>query len=90
MELQKKESLFKRSLSLGESIGFFITIAAIVVAFYTSVQVRLSALELRMNMQETIYKKIEEKLDRIESKQDNTNSKLNELQVELNNKQDRK
>ena len=42
----------KRSVTIGEAIGFVISIGGALIAIYTQTQLRLSALELRMNEKE--------------------------------------
>jgi len=62
---EQKESFLKRGVSLGELIGFAITVIGAAVIFYTSVQVRLGALEMRMDSSMDFQKRVETKLDEI-------------------------
>ena len=62
---EQKESFLKRGVSLGELIGFAITVISATVIFYTSVQVRLGALEMRMDSSMDFQKRVETKLDEI-------------------------
>jgi len=62
---EPKESFLKRGVSLGELIGFAITVIGATVIFYTTVQVRLSALEMRMESSMDFQKRVESKLDEI-------------------------
>lgn len=86
----EKETLFKKGISMGELIGFAITIISTGIIFYTSTQVRLNSLELRINMHEGQSKNIIEKLDRIEGKQDKLKEKISEVEVKLSGKMDYK
>ena len=87
--MPEKEPFLKRGISMGELIGFGVTIVSVGIMFYTSTQVRLNALELRMTVQEGNSNTIIEKLDRIEDKQDKIKEKINEVEVKLSNKMDR-
>lgn len=89
MAAEKKEHPLKRSISVGELIGFALTILAAGIMFYTSTQVRMNALEIRMNNAENSFKEIKESLSRIESSQDETKDELNSIKIQLNNKKDR-
>lgn len=86
----EKETLFKKGISMDELIGFAITIISTGIIFYTSTQVRLNSLELRINMHEGQSKNIIEKLDRIEGKQDKLKEKISEVEVKLSGKMDYK
>lgn len=86
---QKKEPVLKRAISLGELIGFAITILVSGIMFYTSTQVRMNALELRMTNAEGSFKEIKESLYRIESRQSEAKDELNNIKIQLNNKKDR-
>jgi hypothetical protein len=88
--MEEKESFLKRGISMGELIGFAVTIISTGIIFYTSTQVRLNALELRVDMQDKQSKTIIEKLERIEDKQDGIKEKINDVELKLTNKMDRK
>ena len=63
------------------------------IIFYTTVQVRLSALELRMERSEQLnseYRKNQEVFQmRLEGKIDGINEKINSVQIEVTKKKDR-
>lgn len=74
---------------MGELVGFAITIFAAGIMFYTSTQVRMNALEIRMNQAEGLSKEIKEALLRIETRQGQARDELNSIRIEINNKKDR-
>jgi uncharacterized coiled-coil protein SlyX len=87
---QKKETFLKRGVSLGELIGFALTVGGFFIFTYTSNEVRFASLEMRITNQESQYQKVSNQLERIETKQDETKESINNLEKELINKQDRK
>jgi len=78
---EPKESFLKRGVSLGELIGFAITVIGATVIFYTTVQVRLSALEMRMESSMDFQKRVESKLDEI--KEDVNRVKIEVIQNKI-------
>lgn len=69
---EQKESYFRKSITVGETIAIALTLIGVAITFYTTVQVRLSSLELKMesvekaqNMQVQFQERIENKLDLI-------------------------
>lgn len=90
MTENKKESFLKRGISVGELIGFGMTIIGVLFLNYTSIQVRFNSLEIRMNNVEGQYNKIITQLERIETKQDEAKENLHKLENQIVNKQDRK
>lgn len=80
----------KRSVSMGEMIGFSITILGAFLYFYVSTNVRLSALEINAkNQSENVYE-TKESFKSINTKLDKLNEGQSEIKITLQNKQDRK
>jgi len=90
---QRKEPFMKKSISVGEVLSLAIALLGAGIIFYTTVQVRLSALELRMQRTEESnqeYRKNQEVFQmRLEGKIDGINEKINGLQIEVTKKKDR-
>ncbi len=91
--IQQKEPMLKKNISVGEVLGMAIALLGAGIIFYTTVQVRLSALELRMERSEqsnSEYRKNQEVFQmRLEGKIDGINEKINGLQIEVTKKKDR-
>jgi len=85
----ERETFLKRGISMGELIGFAITIISVGIMFYTSTQIRLNALEIRMDNAEGQSRTILQQLDRIEDKQDKIKEKINEVEIKVTNKKDK-
>lgn len=86
---EKKEMFLRRAISLGELIGFAIVIFSSGIMFYTSTQVRMNALEIRMDQAEGLSREIKDALLRIENRQSQARDELNNIRIEINNKKDR-
>ena len=90
---QGKEPMLKKNISVGEVLSMAIALLGAGIIFYTTVQVRLSALELRMERSEqsnSEYRKNQEVFQmRLEGKIDGINEKINGLQIEVTKKKDR-
>lgn len=88
-----KEPLLKKSITVGEVLSLAIALLGAGIIFYTTVQIRLSALELRMTKSELEsqeYRKDQNKFqERIESKIDGVKDDLNKIKIEVINKKDR-
>lgn len=67
----------------GELLGASIILIGALLMFWKTTDVRLSALELRMNGQDKISEQIGEKLDRLQES-------VNDVKITLKDKQDRK
>jgi hypothetical protein len=82
---QRKETFLKKSISVGEVLSLAIALLASGIIFYTTVQVRLSALELRMLRSEQTaseYQKRQEQFqERIENKIDVIKDKINQVEL---------
>lgn len=90
---ERKESMLKKSITVGEVLSMAIALVGASIIFYTTVQVRLSALELRMAKSETEsgeYRKEQQKFqDRIESKIDGIKDEINTIKVQVTQKKDK-
>lgn len=75
----------KRRLGIthGELIGAAIVIIGALLMFWKTTDVRLSALEIRMNVNDRSGEQINAKLDRLQEG-------INDVKVSLQNKQDKK
>lgn len=80
----------KRSVSIGEAIGFAITVGGALIAIYTQTQLRLSALELRMGEKEKSDQVIVEQLDKLNSKLDKMQLDVFDIKLEVQKKEDKK
>lgn len=90
MTEQRKSSFLQRGISVGELIGFGLTIFGALILNYASVEVRFNSLEIRMSNVEGQYSKISTQLERIENKQDEAKENLHKLETQIINKVDRK
>ena len=80
MEQQEKKRL---GITHGELLGAALVVLASVLMFWKTTDVRLSALELRMNGTEKTSEAIMQKLDKVQES-------VNEVHLQLKDKQDRK
>lgn len=80
MEQQSKKKI---NIGLAEVIGVAITITAALLMFWKTTDVRLSALELRMNMKEQSDAVINQKLDKLQDG-------INDVKISLQTKVDKK
>lgn len=87
---QVQPSRSKRSVSLGEAIGFAITIFGALIAVYTQTQIRLTTLELRMTEKEKSDQVIVEQLDKLNSKLDKMQLDVFDIKLEVQKKADKK
>lgn len=85
-----EQKFMKRTISLGELIGFAIVTFAAILSFYVSTNTRLSALELNQKIQQENTNDTKASFKEIGNKLDRLNEGQNEIKVTLENKQDRK
>jgi hypothetical protein len=76
-------SQIRKSITLGELIAVAVVIIGAVLMFWKTTDVRLSALEIRMNEKDKISEQISDKLDRLQDG-------VNDVKLTLKDKQDRK
>jgi hypothetical protein len=79
MELEPKKKL---GITHGELLGASVIIISAILMFWKTTDVRLSALELRMNAKEKTDEQINLKLDKLQDG-------INEVKIALQNKQDK-
>lgn len=72
----------KTGISIGELLGASIVVIGVVLTFWKTTDVRLSALELRMNSKEKADEMTIQKLDKLQDG-------INEIKITLQNKQDK-
>lgn len=81
-----KEPLLKKSITVGEVLSMAIALLGAGIFFYTTVQIRLSSLELRMSKTEQEQKdyKTEQRefQQRLEAKIDKINEEVSNLRVD--------
>ncbi len=77
------ESKERRSVSIAELLGFSAIIIGSILMFWKTTDIRLSALELRMNEKEKTDQQISDKLDKLQDG-------INDVRLTLKDKQDRK
>jgi len=84
--IEKKEPLLKKSITVGEVLSLAIALLGAGIVFYTTVQVRLSELEVRMTTSEKAYenavKKQESYQERLEIKIDGIREDINQLKID--------
>ena len=73
----------KLGVTMGELIGASIVILGAVLMFWKTTDVRISALEIRMENKEKVDDQISNKLDRLQES-------INEVKISLQNKEDKK
>lgn len=73
----------KFGVTMGELIGASIVILGAVLMFWKTTDVRISALEIRMENKEKVDDQISNKLDRLQES-------INEVKIALQNKEDKK
>ena len=83
MEQQQPQRKWKSGITFGELVTALIMIVAGMLAFWKTTDVRLSALEIRMNSKEKTDDQINFKLDKLQDG-------INDVKITLQNKQDRK
>ena len=72
----------KTGITMGELLGASIVVIGVVLTFWKNTDVRLSALEMRMNARERSEEQTSSKLDKLQDG-------INEIKVTLQNKQDK-
>ncbi len=80
---QLQQTKEKRTVSIVELIGIAVIILGSVLMFWKTTDIRLSALEIRMNQKEQTDKQISDKLDKLQDG-------INDVRLTLKDKQDRK
>lgn len=73
----------KTGISMGELLGASVVVIGLVLTFWKNTDVRLSALEMRMNAKERADEQTNQKLDKLQDG-------INEIKITLQNKQDKK
>lgn len=73
----------KFGVTMGELIGASIVILGAVLMFWKTTDVRISALEIRMENKEKVDDQISLKLDKLQES-------INEVKISLQNKEDKK
>lgn len=79
MEMPKART----GITMGELLGACIVIVGVVLTFWKNTDVRLAALEMRMNARERTDEQTSAKLDKLQDG-------INEIKITLQNKQDKK
>lgn len=79
----EKEINKRLGVTTGELIGSLVVIISAVLVFWKTTDVRISALEIRMESKEKIDDQISLKLDRLQET-------INEVKISLQNKEDKK
>jgi hypothetical protein len=72
----------KTGISMGELLGASIVVIGVVLTFWKNTDVRLSALEMRMDAKERADEQQIQKLDKLQDG-------INEIKITLQNKQDK-
>lgn len=80
---QQPQKKWKSGITLGELITALAMVIVGMLTFWKTTDVRLSALELRMNSKEKADDQINFKLDKLQDG-------INDVKITLQNKQDRK
>ena len=80
---QLQEAKEKRTVSIIELLGIAVLILGSVLMFWKTTDIRLSALEIRMNEKERTDQQINDKLDKLQDG-------INDVRLTLKDKQDRK
>lgn len=83
MSEQLIESKERRTVTYTELLGIAVIILGAVLMFWKTTDVRLSALEIRMNGTEQVNKQVVDKLDKVQEG-------INDVKLTLKDKQDRK
>lgn len=73
----------KLGITMGELIGASIVILGALLMFWKTTDVRISALEIRMQNKEKVDDQISSKLDKLQET-------INEVKIALQNKEDKK
>lgn len=87
--IARKESPFKRGITLGEVIGFSITIVLCIGGFWKNIDTRITILEQQSRTQNEKFTDIKDALQRIENKQDVLTEKQSETLIKLASKADK-
>jgi hypothetical protein len=80
---QIEETQARKSITFGELIAVAVVIIGAVLMFWKTTDVRLSALEIRMNGTEQTNKQVIDKLDKVQDG-------INDVRLTLKDKVDRK
>jgi len=73
----------KLGITTGELIGALVVVISAVLMFWKTTDVRISALEIRMENKEKVDDQISSKLDKLQET-------INEVKIALQNKEDKK
>lgn len=73
----------KLGITTGELVGALVVIISAVLMFWKTTDVRISALEIRMENKEKVDDQISSKLDKLQET-------INEVKISLQNKEDKK
>ena len=73
----------KLGITTGELVGALVVIISAVLMFWKTTDVRISALEIRMQNKEKVDDQISSKLDKLQET-------INEVKISLQNKEDKK
>lgn len=73
----------RNGINHGELVGAIVIVISALLMFWKTTDVRLSALELRMNAKEKTDEQINAKLDKLQDG-------INEVKIALQNKEDKK
>ena len=73
----------KLGVTTGELVGALVVIISAVLMFWKTTDVRISALEIRMENKEKVDDQISSKLDKLQET-------INEVKISLQNKEDKK
>jgi peptidoglycan hydrolase CwlO-like protein len=82
--------MLKRSITLGELVTASILLIGTILGFWINTNVRLSALEINKQTQDSNYNEARQSFKEIGNKLDKLNDGQNEIKVSLQNKMDRK
>ncbi len=82
-----KESMLKKSISVGEVLAIAMTVLGVAIGFYTTTNIRLSALELRVTTTEIENRDYKQKQEayqlRMENKLDGIKDDINNIKVNI-------
>lgn len=84
------DEVVKRGISVGQAVAGLLTITGVVIAFYTQTQVRLNALEFRMNEKEKSDQIFIDQFEKINSKLDGMQVQMFDIKMEVMKKADKK
>lgn len=86
----KNKTMFKRSITFGELVIASFAVISAIMGFWINTNVRLSALEISRQNQESNSIETKASFKEIGLKLDKLNDGQNEIKISLQNKQDRK